>query len=137
MPRDQARVAETKEWLERAADDLQAADYLLQPTPPHTRSSLFHTQQAAEKTMKAFLAWHDVPFRKTHNLETIGEACLMIDKSLRRCIDRAVPLSEYVWRFRYPGAVGSPPRREAKSAFRIASDLFDAVLARLPQQVKP
>jgi HEPN domain-containing protein len=30
---------------------------------------VFHAQRAAEKAMKAFLAWHDVPFRKTHNLE--------------------------------------------------------------------
>ncbi len=29
--------------------------------------------------MKAFLAWHDRPFRKTHNLIEIGEQCAAID----------------------------------------------------------
>jgi hypothetical protein len=29
--------------------------------------------RAAEEAMKAFLAWHDAPFRKTHNLEELGQ----------------------------------------------------------------
>lgn len=35
---------------------------------------VFHSRQAAEKAMKAFLAWHDAPFRKTHNIEELGQA---------------------------------------------------------------
>jgi hypothetical protein len=34
----------------------------------------FHAQQAAEKALKAFLAFHDEPFRKTHGIEEIGRA---------------------------------------------------------------
>lgn len=40
-----------------------------------------------EKSFKALLAWHDVPFRKTHDLEAIGAACLEIDASLRTVVD--------------------------------------------------
>ena len=38
--------------------------------------------------MKGFLAWHDVPFRKTHHLEVIGEACLALDPTLKPIVDR-------------------------------------------------
>ena len=41
-----------------------------------------HCQQAVEKCFKAFLAWHDIQFRKTHSLEELGERCLSIDRSL-------------------------------------------------------
>jgi HEPN domain-containing protein len=66
--------------------------------PPHRRFWLmqsFTCQQAAEKTLKAFLMWHHTPFRKTHSLEEIGEQCLDIDRTLQDIVDRAVPLTEY------------------------------------------
>ncbi len=47
--------------------------------------------------MKAFLAWHDVPFRKTHNLEELGHQCLAVDATLRAVAECAAPLTEYAW----------------------------------------
>ncbi len=70
--------------------------------PPLVEDIVFHCQQAVEKSMKAFLTWHNVPFRKTHSLEELGEQCLRIDESLKELVDRAVPLTDYAWRFRYP-----------------------------------
>ena len=32
--------------------------------------------------MKGFLTWHDRPFRKTHNLVEVGEACATVDATL-------------------------------------------------------
>jgi HEPN domain-containing protein len=67
MPHDPARIADTKSWLARAADDLEAAERLLK-APALFGAAVFHCQQAAEKALKGFLAWHDTPFRKTHDL---------------------------------------------------------------------
>ena len=98
---------------------------------------LFHAQQAAEKSLKAFLAWHDVPFRKTHNLEALGQRCVEIDASLRVVADRASPLSEYAWKFRYPGEVDEPERAEAEAALAAAQSIYEAILTRLPAQTQP
>lgn len=103
MPPDSAREEDVRAWPDKAVDDLRTAAYVLTAEPPITSAVAFHAQHACEKSLKAFLAWHDRPFRKTHNLEEIGEACLALAPSLRDTIDRAVPLSEYAWRFRYPG----------------------------------
>ena len=86
--------------------------------------------------MKAFLAWHDRAFRKTHNLEEIGEACLSIDSSLKAIVDRAVPLTEYAWRFRYPGEAEAPTQAEAEEALEIARAAYRALLDRLPAEVR-
>jgi HEPN domain-containing protein len=66
--------------------------------------ALFHCQQAAEKALKAFLTWHDVRFRRVHDLEEIGKQCVEIDLTLGSLMGRAETLSEYASRFRYPGA---------------------------------
>jgi len=119
MPHDAARVADSRGWLSRAASDLS------------------HCQQAAEKALKGFLTWHDRPFRKTHSLEELGEACLEVDPGLGALIDQAVPLTEYAWRFRYPGEPEAPSRQEAEEALGTAKEVYAAITSRLPEDTRP
>ena len=136
MPHDSARVEDTKAWLTKAKSDLEAAVHNLTASPPLLGDLVFHCQQAAEKAMKGFLAWHDVPFRKSHDLEEIGESCLSIDTSLKDLVDQAVPLTEYAWKFRYPGEVEEPTQTEAQEALALARQVYEAILARLPEEVR-
>jgi HEPN domain-containing protein len=129
-------VEDTKAWLTKAKSDLEAAVHNLTASPPLLGDLVFHCQQAAEKAMKGFLAWHDVPFRKSHDLEEIGEACLSIDTSLKDLVDQAVPLTEYAWKFRYPGEVEEPTQTEAQEALALARQVYEAILARLPEEVR-
>lgn len=116
MPHDPARVAETRGWLVRASSDVRAAEHELRATPPLLDDIVFHCQQVAEKSLKGFLTWHDRPFRKTHSIEELGEQCLQVDPTLKGLIDRAVPLTEYAWKFRYPGEPEEPSSQEAEEA---------------------
>ena len=137
MAHDPVRVDETRSWLRKAARDLEKADYDLRATPPFLDEVAFHSQQAVEKAMKGFLLWHQVPFRKTHSLEQLGEQSLAVDSSLRPLVDRAVPLTEYAWKFRYPGKPESPSREEAEEALATAREVYAAVLEKLPREVRP
>ena len=137
MSHDPVRVADTAAWLRKAALDLRAAEVDLAADPPLFEDALFHCQQAAEKALKAFLTWHDVPFRKTHSLEEIGHQCEQIDGSLADLVERAAPLTEYAWLFRYPGAVEAVEKEETKEALQVARSAFKAILARLPEEVTP
>ncbi len=83
MPHDPECIAETRAWLSKAADDLRAAEALIHTSPPLPDIVVFHCQQAAEKTFKGFLAFHSVAFRKTHNIEEIGEQCLRVEPGLK------------------------------------------------------
>lgn len=135
MPHDPVRVAEVGEWLLRARQDIRAAAVLLGSAAPLADAAVFHCQQAAEKAFKAFLTWHDQPFRKTHNLEELGEQCLRIDSSLETIVDHAVPLTEYAWRFRYPGDPEHVDQMEAEEARALAQEVYDAIVYRLPEDV--
>ena len=87
--------------------------------------------------MKAFLAFHDAPFRKTHNLEELGHQCVALDSTLQAIADHAAPLTEYAWRFRYPGELNEPDREEAESALAAARSVYNAILSRLPAPGRP
>lgn len=137
MPPDPAKIAEVRGWLQKALDDLQAAETLLRADPSQTSATVFHCQQAAEKTLKAFLAWHGTPFRKTHSLEELGEQCLKIDSTLKAVVDAAVPLTEYAWRFRYPGEPREPSAQEAEGALATARQVYEAAVSRVPKNAAP
>lgn len=137
MAVDPELAAETRGWLAKAAEDLGAGELEFGATPPFLSDIAFHSQQAAEKAVKAFLTWNSAPFRRTHSLEELGEQCLALDETLQSLIDRAVPLTEYAWKFRCPGEPVSPTRTEARDALDIAREVYEAVLARLPVEAHP
>ena len=136
MPPD-PRVLEARSWLVRAASDLRAAAHELKADPPLLDDIVFHAQQAAEKSLKGFLAWHDRPFRKTHDLVELGHACTDLDGTLEDLLRRAAPLTEYAWRFRYPGDPEEPPEDEARSALEVAREVHEALLSRMPPEARP
>jgi len=137
MPPDPERVAETRTWLVKAALDLRVAEFELTAEPPLTADVVFHCQQLAEKSLKAFLVWHDRPFRKTHNLVEIGQQCVAIDGTLESVARRGAVLTEYAWKFRYPDDPEEPEDVEARSALALAREVYQEILRRLPGEVQP
>lgn len=89
MPLDPARLADTRAWLEKARLDLGAGHADLRSEPSFTGDAMFHAQQATEKALKCLLAWHDTPFRKTHDLADLGNLCANLDGSLEPLLRRA------------------------------------------------
>lgn len=115
-------VDQTRLWLRYSSEDLRAASYVLQAKPPFVEDALFHCQQAVEKAFKAFLTWHDHPFRRTHSIEEVGEQCLLIDNSLRSVVDAAAPLTGYAWKFRYPRRAGGTVRGRGSTGVGCRAD---------------
>jgi hypothetical protein len=82
MGADSARAEDTQAWMRRAREDLRAGRTMLDAKPPLLGPAAFHSQQGAEKALKAFLTWHDAPFRRTHDLGEPGRQCTGLDDSL-------------------------------------------------------
>ena len=51
---DPIRIAETRAWFMKAADDLRAADYEFTAEPPLLGDIVFHCQQAGGKASRVF-----------------------------------------------------------------------------------
>jgi HEPN domain-containing protein len=129
---DDPRHAETRDWLVKSQLDLRAGRHDLRAEPPLLEDALFHAQQAAEKALKAFLVWHDQPFRKTHDLRSLGQQCVTFDQSLEQLMKMASRLSQYAWRYRYPGETEPPSPQEAERSLELAENVYLAVIERLP-----
>lgn len=133
MPPD---VREVAEWVRKANHDTRMAELAMAETPPITDGAAFHCQQAAEKLLKAFLAWRHYDFEKTHDLRTLLELCADHDAGFLAHQDAVEPLTAYAVRFRYPGP-SDPTIDEVHSAISVVRNLEEFVLKSLPSDAKP
>ena len=136
MDPDPVRVANAAAWLRKASQDLFRVDRCMTAESPDLEDALFHCQQAAEKALKAFLSWHDVPFRKTHDLAVLGTQCGGIDGTLNQFVARLDDLTEYAWVYRYPISLQDPLPADAIEAARVARDIVSEIRQRLPCEVR-
>jgi HEPN domain-containing protein len=106
-----------KEWVRKAEEDYVVATTLVrrrkQPTPSAVS---FHSQQCAEKYLKAFLVQNEMIFPKTHDLLALHRLCLMVTPSFELIGDLLDQLSPYSVAFRYPGEEATV--EEAKAAVK-------------------
>lgn len=87
--------------------------------------------------MKGFLVVHHRIFRKTHDLDELGGECESIDPNLKPTLMAARELTVFAWEFRYPGNTEIPTEEEARKAFALAQSVFEEILSRLPESVRP
>ena len=128
MTPEESRRHEAARWLAQARKDLNAAHLLAAPEPS---PSVFHSQQAAEKAAKAFLVVHDVPFRKTHDLNELGGQCASLNPYLTPLFQAASDLTDYAVVFRYLDAPREPDEGETAVAVEIAGRVVGEISALL------
>jgi HEPN domain-containing protein len=100
----------------------------------HGANALYHCEQAAEKALKGFLTWHDQPFRKTHNLLELGDACALIDPTFTATAASLHVLTDYAWKLRYPGDPYVLEEGELAAMMALADTALDEVQRRMPEQ---
>ncbi len=136
MPPDPELIAEVRAWLAKAQQDMRMARLAADAQPPLFGQAAYHAQQAAEKAMKAFLTWHKQVFGKTHNLVALGRACAAVDADLDELLLRASMLTDYAWKYRYPGEPAEPSEAETREALALAAEVQQAIRSRIPPEVQ-
>jgi len=95
----------------------------------------FHAQQAVEKWLKAFLAYSKVEFPYTHNLAKLIEICAGIEPAFRSLLPTVAPLTPFAVELRYDDSFW-PTETVAKQAHAAAMEVFEFVMARLPDDLR-
>jgi len=130
-PPDEVKREIVRQWLAKAEQDLKAAELLLSKDQPLFYPSCFHSQQAAEKYIKAYLTWHQVEFPKTHDFDELLELISKVDETLAERLGDTPLLTPYGVEVRYPGDQPEPNLEEAREALELARRVRYAVMDRL------
>ena len=125
----------TREWLRKAGIDFKTAQHLCQSGPDFAEGSAFHSQQAAEKYLKAFLVWHQIEFQKTHDIKALLRLAAKADENIAEILQDAVRLTPYGVEYRYPGDYPEVTRSDAERALQLADLVRTEIRDRLPLHV--
>ena len=75
----------------------------------------FHSQQAAEKMLKCFLASRNIEFPKIHDMQVLCELCVENEERFNEVYEEAVMLTRYGVIPRYPAEFGITEQDAAKA----------------------
>jgi HEPN domain-containing protein/predicted nucleotidyltransferase len=119
----------TAVWMREAEDDNQAAQLLCEHG--HYRAACVHSQQAAEKALKALVIEKGQHPPRTHNLIALQELVRQAGFQLTMPADDAVFLNN-VYRGRYPNEEGllphgEPDAEDARRAVSAAAKFLTAI----------
>ncbi len=119
---------EARRWLRAAGEDLQVVRMALREDPPLVGPACFHSQQAAEKALKAALVLEGIEFPYVHDL-----------RRLRNLVPDSWPegpshvalqrLTEWGAESRYPGDWPELTTRDAAGAEAAARAAYDSITA--------
>lgn len=115
---DEERLAETRQWLGYARDDLRDAELLLGVGGGH-RNACWLAQQAAEKALKAAFVFDQVQYPFTHRLEDLRSR-VPDGWSFKGSLPSLHVLEDWAFRSRYPGAGPPPTPVDARAAVDLA-----------------
>ena len=88
-----------KHWLLIAKEDLDSAKHLFSGS---FVTGLFHAQQCAEKSLKAYLVFKKNMIIKTHDLVRLIDVCMQLNENFETLRLFAVELTPYETAGRYP-----------------------------------
>ena len=117
--------------MKKAKEDLTVAEDELDKI---TWASTFHSQQTAEKALKALLIALGKRPPKTHRIELLIELVRISGVETRELQEQGLEkLSNYAVEARYPDFEEEPSEEEAEEALRLARKVLEWVTERLKE----
>lgn len=134
MPPPDPPPGSAEDWLRRAHSDLALACL---PRPPGVllEDLCFHTQQAAEKALKAVLVARSGPVPRTHSIPRLLE--LMPQAAVPETVQEAAILTDYAVSARYPGLLEPIEEDELERAIALAEGVVAWASQQIAEPEKP
>ncbi len=119
MPPERQMPGSPDDWVRRARSGLALAKVPL-PEGALYEDLCFHTQQAAEKAIKAVYRAYKREFRYTHDLAELLNGLRVAGIEVPEEVQDAVELTGFAWEARYPGTAEPASEEEYRRAVALA-----------------
>jgi HEPN domain-containing protein len=120
-----------RNWIRKAQSDILAAQHEISFPDSVTESICFHCQQGAEKLLKGYLLFLNIPIRKTHEIGELITLIESVDSEFAELKEEADKLTDYAINIRYPDEPNEPSLAESHEALIIALRIREIVLRKI------
>ena len=114
------KIDVVRQWIEKADHDLGTAQVTYLYLPKYRDTIAFHCQQAAEKYLKGFLLFLDIPFSRQHSLNYLLGLLSQKIEIPDELFDTASELEDFAVDIRYPDTTVELSDEEIQQAFKVA-----------------
>ena len=125
------QVNEIKQWIIKGDHDLGTAKVTYLHIPEYLDTVTFHCQQAVEKYLKAYLLFHSVSFKFTHDLVYLLDLITPKDTDFEMYYDSVSELQGYAVEIRYPNESIYLSNEKVETAILIAKTIRDIVTQKM------
>lgn len=122
-------MQEHEKWLKIVHEDLTAAKALIKIELFSTVT--YHCQQAAEKSLKAYLVFKKHPVIKTHDLVQLLELCMKFSNDFKMIYEPTKLLNPFSSKSRYPTEYDIPDLADSKLAIKHMQSIVNFVLKKI------
>ncbi|MBW1839537.1 MAG: HEPN domain-containing protein [Deltaproteobacteria bacterium] len=116
-----------RDWLKRARSNLERARVGKIKDEILYEDLCFDCQQSAEKAIKALLISIDKEFPPTHSIARLLEIVSETKTEIPEEIQKAIDLTDYAVKTRYPGESEPVTKEEYEEALTIAETIYNWV----------
>jgi len=125
-----------KDWLRYAQSDLNTATHMFYNVhPKETEISCYHSQQCAEKALKAYLISKEIKPPHTHDLLELNNLCIAQEESFSSLQSNCISLNPYGVHVRYPNELAIDDTI-AELAVDKAQIIYDFVVEKVQGEIK-
>jgi HEPN domain-containing protein len=120
------------EWLDTSRNDYIAAKHLFEDLHPRqVEISAYHSQQSAEKALKAYILFSGNEPPRSHNLDELRSICEQSEAGFAEFHDDCLRLSPYATSTRYPQKT-EILQEEAESLIAKSKAIYEYVYSLIP-----
>lgn len=126
-----------KDWLQYAQSDLNTATHMFFDVhPKETEITCYHSQQCAEKSLKAYLISKNIEPPRTHDLVELNHLCMIQEPAFSTIMTHCIALNPYGVNVRYPNEL-SIDDIITKQAIEKAKKVFEFCKTMIIPQTEP
>lgn len=122
-------------WIVKGDHDLGTAKITYLHIPDFLDTVTFHCQQAVEKYLKAYLIYHSINFRFTHDLVYLLELIATKDSDFEQYLFTVSELQSYAVEVRYPNETIYLSKTQVEKAIDIAKNIRDIITIKMNIEV--
>ena len=120
-----------KAWFKKGDKDLQTVKNEFASANCVFESICFHSQQAVEKYLKAYLIFLEISFRKTHEIGELITMCEAKDTEISTLKEEADILTDYAVEIRYPDDFYEPTLEESELAYKVTLKIREYIISKI------
>lgn len=122
------KIDVVKQWIEKGDHDLGTAQLTFLYLPKYRDTIAFHCQQAAEKYLKGYLLFLDIPFQKKHSLNYLLGLISTKIEVIDEIFENASILEDFAVEIRYPDTTIELSDEDIQQAFGISKMIRKYIL---------